>query len=102
MKAPSHLSPAAVAVWDQVVSGHTDTARLEALAPAFEAYCVQVARMRDAQARIDAEGIVVADEKGRPVPHPAIVLEKQAQAEVRAWGDRFQPPISSRRRRPGL
>ena len=34
--------------------------------------------------------VVVADEKGRPVPHPAIVIEKAAQAEVRAWGDRFK------------
>lgn len=60
--------------------------------PDLEAYCVQVARMRDAQARIDAEGIVVSDEKGRPVAHPALAIEKQAQAEVRAWAGRFSGP----------
>jgi hypothetical protein len=41
--------------------------------------------MRDAQRRITAEGIVVADAKGNPCPHPALAVEKQAQGEVRAW-----------------
>jgi len=93
VSAPEHLAAGARAVWDEVTSAHDDPARIEG--PDLEAYCVQVARMRDAQARIDAEGLVVADEKGRPVPHPAVALEKAAQAEVRAWGDRFRP----RRRR---
>lgn len=93
MSAPEHLSPAARAVWDEVVAVAADPRDVEG--PALEAFCVQVARMRDAQARIDTEGLVVADEKGRPVPHPAVALEKQAQAEVRAWGERFRP----RRRR---
>lgn len=64
--------------------------------PDLEAYCSQVARMRDAQSRINAEGLIVADAKGNPVAHPAIVIEKAAQAEVRAWGDRFRPPRRSR------
>lgn len=89
MAAPEHLSAAAKAVWDEIVARHDDPAEVEG--PELEAYCVQVARMRDAQARIDAEGLVVADEKGRPVPHPAIAIEKAAQAEVRAWGGRFRP-----------
>ena len=59
--------------------------------PDLEAYCTQVARMRDAQARIDAEGIVVADARGNPVPHPALAIEKAAQVEVRAWSERFKP-----------
>ena len=60
------------------------------MGPDLEAYCSQVARMRDAQARVDAEGLVVADVKGNPVPHPALSIEKAAQAEVRAWGERFR------------
>lgn len=86
MSAPEHLSEVARSVWDQVVKGRPD-----AEGPDLEAYCTQVARMRDAQARIDAEGLVVADEKGRPVPHPALAIERAAQAEVRAWADRFRP-----------
>lgn len=91
MSAPEHLSPSAAAVWVQVVEG-----RPGCEGPDLEAFCVQVARMRDAQARVDSEGLVVADEKGRPVPHPALAIEKAAQVEVRAWADRFRP-----RRRSG-
>lgn len=50
---------------------------------ALEAMAVQVARARDAQARIDAEGLVVAGSKGEPVPHPALAIERAAQAEIR-------------------
>ena len=92
MSAPAHLSEAARAVWVEVTSAHSDPSPI--IGPDLEAYCVQVARMRDAQKRIDAEGLVVADEKGRPVPHPAIAIEKVAQAEVRAWGQRFRPRAS--------
>lgn len=90
VSAPEHLSAAARAVWDATVAAHSVPDRI--VGPDLEAYCTQVARMRDAQARVDAEGLIVADAKGNPVPHPAIVLERAAQAEVRAWGDRFKPP----------
>jgi len=94
VSAPEHLSPAARAVWDTTVGAHPSPDRI--VGPDLEAYCTQVARMRDAQARVDAEGLIVADAKGNPVPHPAIALERAAQAEVRAWGDRFKPPRRSR------
>ncbi len=64
-------------VGDGVLSG--------ADAAAAEAFCVQVARLRDAQQRVDAEGAIVADEKGRPVPHPALAMELAASAEMRLW-----------------
>jgi len=54
-----------------------------------EAYCDQVARMRDAAQRVQAEGLIVSDEKGRPVPHPALIVERLAGAEVRAWSQRL-------------
>lgn len=63
--------------------------------PDFEAYCGQVARLRDAQQRLQREGLVIADPKGNPVPHPAIAIERAAQAEIRSWGAQFKP----RRRR---
>jgi len=70
-------------VWRETLASHPKVA---GVAPALlEAFAVQVARMRDAQARIDAEGLVVADEKGRPIPHPALDLERAAQAEARTW-----------------
>lgn len=66
--------------------------------PDLEAYCGQVSRLRDAQARIAKEGLIVADGKGQPVPHPALAVEKSAQAEIRSWGNAFK---KSRRRSKG-
>lgn len=93
LSAPEHLSEAARVVWCEVAAlfkvAGDDVARVSGAG--LEAYCVQVARMRDAQRRVDREGLVVADEKGRPVPHPALAIEKAAQVEVRAWQERFTP-----------
>ena len=86
---PDGLPDDVRAVWEELA---VDGVALDA---SFEAFCGQVARCRDARRRVSSEGLVVADEKGRPVPHPALVIERAAQAEIRAWGDRFQP----RRRR---
>ena len=85
---PGHLPDDVAAVWSELVGESPRTG------PDFEAYCAQVARLRDAQARMSREGLVVADEKGRPVPHPALEIERRAQVEVRAWNGQF-----SRRRR---
>lgn len=59
--------------------------------PDLEAYCGQVARLRDAQARLAAEGSIIADPKGVPIPHPAIAIERAAQDEIRKWGNAFKP-----------
>lgn len=87
MTAPDYLSEAAATVWQETVAGRPVAAHAHA---AVAAYCVQVARARDAQARIDREGLVVADEKGRPIPHPAVAIERAAQAEVRAWAPKLR------------
>ena len=97
LSAPEHLSEAARVVWCEVAAlfkvAGDDVARVSGAG--LEAYCVQVARMRDAQRRVDREGLVVADEKGRAgggaVPQPALVVEKAARVEVRAWQERFTP-----------
>ena len=59
--------------------------------PNLEAFCGQVARLRDAQARLAAEGSIIADPKGVPIPHPAIAIERAAQDEIRKWGNAFKP-----------
>lgn len=90
MSAPGHLPADVAAVWSEVCERHGDDAqRIEG--PDLEAYCGQVARLRDAQRRIDAEGLVIADPKGHPVPHPAIAIERVAQDEIRKWGTTFRP-----------
>lgn len=58
--------------------------------PGFDAYCGQVAIEREAAQRVAREGIVVADAKGNPVPHPALEIQRKAQAEMRAWVPRLR------------
>lgn len=88
---PAHLPDDVQVVWVELESEGMSPG------PGFEAYCGQVTRLRDAQRRVSAEGLVVADEKGRPIPHPALEIERKAQAEVRAWADRFKQRVSSRK-----
>ena len=63
---------------------------------ALSAYASQVATLRAAQARVEAEGMVTATAKGDLVPHPCIAIAKAAQVEVRQWGGQFQPKRSRR------
>ena len=95
MSAPGHLPEAVAKVWDEVVDAYGDDAD-KITGPALEAYCGQVATLRDAQRRLASEGLVVADPKGFPIPNPSIQIERVAQEEIRKWGDQFRPP---RRRR---
>lgn len=85
---PAHMDGDAATVWTEVVNAHHDPERIAG--PDLEAYCGQVAMMRDARKRVAREGAIIADSRGTPMPHPAIALELKAQAEVRAWGDKFR------------
>ncbi len=77
----AHLSPDARAVWDEMVQPfHVGLAGV-----LLESYCVLVARMRDAQQRIDAEGLIVDGDRGVPVAHPAIEVERLTSAEVERY-----------------
>lgn len=84
MTAPAHLSTAAAAVWRELEDGGMIPG------PGFDAYCNQVTIERDASARISAEGLIVADAKGQPVPHPALDIQRRAQAEIRSWSGKFR------------
>jgi len=94
--APPDSCPSDVAqVWREVVAAYGAGAE-RIVGSALEAYCGQVARLREAQRRLRAEGMVIADPKGAPIPHPALAVERQAQAEIRAWGSRFEKPRTGR------
>lgn len=80
---PAHLPDDVAAVWAEFVDKSND------VGPEFEGWCGQVARLRDAQHRLATEGMVVADAKGSPIPHPALIVERQAQTELRAWKAKF-------------
>lgn len=58
----------------------------------FEAYCGTVARLRNAQARLEKDGEIISDPKGNAVPHPALLIEQRAAEQLRKWGRRFEPP----------
>lgn len=94
-EAPAHLSDAARSAWAEIVEGGETASELASL----EAVCVQIARARDAQARIDAEGLVVAGAKGEPVPHPAIAIERAAQTEVHRWAAAWRKGAAGRQAR---
>lgn len=89
---PAHLDEATAQVWEELVAAHHDPARI--VGADFDAYCAQVALQRDARRRIAEEGAIVADERDRPSEHPAVALERDAQREIRAWGDRFRPKVA--------
>lgn len=93
---PVHLDGDAAAVWTEIVDQHHDPGRI--VGPDLEAYCGQVAMLRDARRRVAREGTIIANERGRPEAHPAIALELRAQAEIRAWGDKFRGRSKSRGR----
>lgn len=88
--APEHLPEDVARVWVEVIESLGDSASRHAPA-SIEAYCGQVARLRDAQRRLAAEGAVIADPKGNPVTHPAVAIERVAQDEIRKWGTTFRP-----------
>lgn len=89
--APEHLPPDVAAVWTEILEKYGDGAERIA-GPDLEGFCGQVARLRDAQRRLATEGLVIADPKGHPIPHPAIAIERVAQDEIRKWGSTFRPP----------
>lgn len=83
MTAPKHMSEAVATAWEELVADRQELG-LPMLKPGVaEAAAVQLARMRDAAKRIEAEGLLVSDGKGNPVAHPALEVERLAQEHLR-------------------
>jgi hypothetical protein len=83
---PAGLAPRLLATWLEVAAAVPDVAIGQL---GLEALVSQVARLRDAQARIETDGAVVVDAKGNATEHPAIGIERRAQAEIRTWLERY-------------
>lgn len=87
---PAGMTPAASEHWDLVI---TELTRLElvkdidagSLAALCETYAVWSAA-RDAR---DRDGLTIVQPNGRTVTNPAVVVERQASAEYRAWCREF-------------
>lgn len=85
---PDHLPDHLSEIWDELV----DQVHPRIGTAGMEALCGQVYRVRDAQRRVTEEGAVVADDKGNPVEHPALDIERRAQDQVRRWMKDFARP----------
>ena len=92
MEAPKHIPESVRPVWVELAESLGD--QFEKLAgPEFDAYATCVTRLRDVQARIEDEQLIVPDSKNAPVAHPAFAIERQCIDDLRKWGDKFQPKI---------
>lgn len=95
---PAHLPEAILVEYDRIMAEWPDEVPAP-YGPRFEAFLGQIARLHEAQRLIDKDGLIVPDLKGNPMAHPAIAIEKAAQAEVRAWGEEFSPARALARHR---
>lgn len=85
MTAPPWLGDLAAQAWREVGTGRRIA---PSDVPVVEAFCVAVSWLRDARARVDADGIITTDDKGRAQRHPALEIELAASAEMRGWVQR--------------
>ena len=94
---PEDMPEEAAKVWREIVAANDLAGNVDRAA--LEAFCTLMARMREARARVEEEGLIVEDSRGRTVPHPALLVERQTAEQIRAWGDRFAPLVKPVRRR---
>lgn len=94
---PAHLPASAADVWREIMETNDLAGTVDRAA--LEAFCTLMARMRSARKRVEDEGMVVKDPRGRVVPHPALAVERQTAEQIRAWGDRFAPLVKPVRKR---
>lgn len=86
---PAHLSADAQEAWTEVVKQHPRPEKITG--PALEAYANTIALQRDAEARVQREGQIIADERGTAIPHPAIEIARNARHDVMRWAEKFTP-----------
>jgi P27 family predicted phage terminase small subunit len=97
VEAPDHLPEAVATVWREIVASNDLAGRVDRAA--LETFSTLVARLREARQRVEDEGMVVTDPRGRVIPHPALAVERATAEQIRAWGDRFAPLVKPARKR---
>ena len=83
---PEHLDEQATAKWAEllpILDTPLDQGRLDALA----AYAVAWSRWTAAEAQVAELGPVVKSPAGFPVQNPYLSIAKDAQRQLRQWGD---------------
>lgn len=86
---PSRLSKRAAEAWREIVARHGRRAA-RIVGPELEVYCEAIGTAREARARIEAEGMVVADMRGAAIPHPAVAVAAAADKTIERLAPRFQ------------
>lgn len=94
---PMEMPEAAATVWREIMTSNDLAGTVDR--SALEAFCTLMARLREARQRVEDEGMVVKDPRGRVIPHPALAVERQTAEQIRAWGDRFAPLVKPVRKR---
>lgn len=93
---PDHLPEPVADVWREIVESNDLAGNVDR--SALETFCTLMARLREARGRIEDEGMVVTDPRGRVIPHPALAVERATAEQIRIWGDRFAPLIKPTRK----
>lgn len=94
---PEGMPDDVAAVWREVVESNDLAGQVDRAA--LETFATLMARLRIARDRVEDEGLVVRDSRGREVAHPALLVERQTAEAIRAWGDRFAPLVRPVRKR---
>ncbi|MFK0005483.1 P27 family phage terminase small subunit [Paenarthrobacter sp. NPDC090520] len=96
VEAPDHLPKPVADVWREIVASNDLVGKVDRVA--LETYCTLTARLREARGRIEDEGMVVTDTRGKVIPHPALAVERSTAEQIRVWGDRFAPLVKPTRK----
>jgi P27 family predicted phage terminase small subunit len=94
---PDHLPEAVAEVWREIVASNDLAGKVDR--SALETFATLMARLREARQRVEEDGMVVKDPRGRVIPHPALAGERSTAEQIRAWGDRFAPLVKPVRKR---
>lgn len=97
LEPPEGLPADAAAAWREIVESNDLAGRVDRAA--LEVIATLMGRIRTARDRVEAEGLVVTDDRGKAIPHPALLVERQTAEAIRLWGDRFAPLVKPVRKR---
>lgn len=86
---PARLTSGAAEAWTEITAAHGRRAS-RIIGPELEIYCEAIAAVREARARVAAEGMIVADPRGLPIQHPALAAALAAEKTVERMAPRFQ------------
>ncbi|CAB4924591.1 unannotated protein [freshwater metagenome] len=87
---PASLPKGAKAAWLEIVDALSELPILGRVdSVALEALSLVIARWREAEARIEADGLFLEHPNGHVYAHPAVKVAERAQAEFVKWSAKF-------------